>query len=114
MVSLPGARRVSCPDMRFSDVCKRYTKHPHICMESRNFSADDSNNFRHAEWRGVRGIREVEERKHGIWLDNREHMTEWVSTTTPLYQTVYTCSISKENVIQRSDFLVTVVAAREN
>ena len=64
-----GARRVGRPAVRFRAACKRDIKSAQISIESRESTAADSNNCRHAV---QSGMRKAEESRNELWTDNRE------------------------------------------
>ena len=85
-----GARRIGRPALRFRDAWKRDIKSPQISIESWESAAADRKNWRQA----VRsGVRKAEERRNELWTEKREHRRERPLTTTPLHQTVYTCTV---------------------
>ena len=53
-----------------------------------------------------------EGRRNELWTEKRDCRREKPSTTTPLHQTVYTCTICGRTVTQKSDFWVTADAVQ--
>ena len=101
-----GARYVDRPALRFRNACKRNIKSTQISIEFKESDATERNHWRQVVPSGVRKAR----RKKKRTLDEEER--EKPSTTTPLHQTVYTCTSVAETVTQKPDFLVTADAVQ--
>ena len=97
-----GTRHVGRPALWLIDACKRYIKSTQINIDSWEYTATARSNWRHAV---QSGMRKAEERRNELWTGKRERRRERPSTTTPLHQTVYTCTICSRDCHSKTGLL---------